>query len=35
LIRADEVAGAILKLCEDSANDTNGELVILDGKDTP
>ena len=35
LIRAEEVAGAILKLCEDSASDTNGEVVILDGKDTP
>lgn len=35
LIRAEEVAEAILNLCVESASDTNGQFVILDGKDTP
>ncbi len=35
LIRAEEVAEAILDLCAPEAGDMNGELVVLDGKDTP
>jgi NAD(P)-dependent dehydrogenase (short-subunit alcohol dehydrogenase family) len=35
LIRAEEVAEAIIDLCADSALDINGQMVILDGKDTP
>jgi NAD(P)-dependent dehydrogenase (short-subunit alcohol dehydrogenase family) len=35
LIRAEEVAEAVVNLCIDDAEATNGELIILDGKDTP
>lgn len=35
LIRADEVAAAILPLLSDDASETNGELVVIDGKDGP
>lgn len=35
LIRAHEVADTILELCLESAGSRNGELVVLDGKDTP
>jgi len=33
LITADEVAGAVLDLCLDSAASVNGEAIVLDGKD--
>ena len=33
LIRAHEVAAAIVDLCSDGAADRTGELVILDGRD--
>ncbi len=35
LIRADEVAVAIMPLLADSASETNGQLVVIDGKDGP
>lgn len=35
LIRAGEVAESILKLCADERGKRNGEVVILDGSDTP
>jgi len=35
LIRAHEVADAILALCLEEAHGRNGELVVLDGQDTP
>ena len=35
LIRAHEVAEAIVSLCEEGAHAPNGELVVLDGSDTP
>lgn len=35
LVRATEVAEAILELCADEGGDRNGETVILDGSDTP
>lgn len=35
LIRAHEVAEAIVSLCGEGAHAPNGELVILDGSDTP
>jgi NAD(P)-dependent dehydrogenase (short-subunit alcohol dehydrogenase family) len=35
LIRAHEVADAILGLCAEGAHAPNGELVVLDGVDTP
>lgn len=35
LIRAPEVAEAIVDLCLDPDGDRNGEIVILDGHDTP
>lgn len=35
LIRAQEVAEAILGLCGEGAHAPNGELVVLDGSDTP
>jgi NAD(P)-dependent dehydrogenase (short-subunit alcohol dehydrogenase family) len=33
LIRSDEVARAILDLCDDAAAGTNGDCIVLDGKD--
>ena len=35
LIRADEVAQAIMPLLADDASGTNGQLVLIDGKDSP
>jgi len=35
LIRPEEVAQAVLSLCEDAAADTNGEAVVLDGAPGP
>jgi NAD(P)-dependent dehydrogenase (short-subunit alcohol dehydrogenase family) len=35
LIRAAEVAEAILALCADEIGARNGEIVVLDGADTP
>lgn len=35
LIRAHEVADEIVALCAEEAHGRNGELIILDGKDTP
>ncbi len=35
LIRAGEVADAILGLCVEGAHSRNGELVVLDGSDSP
>jgi NAD(P)-dependent dehydrogenase (short-subunit alcohol dehydrogenase family) len=35
LIRAEEVAEVVLQLCDDAGADINGDLLILDGKDTP
>ncbi|MDH3270933.1 MAG: SDR family oxidoreductase [Gemmatimonadota bacterium] len=35
LIRAHEVADAVVELCMEAAGHTNGELVVLDGTDTP
>jgi NAD(P)-dependent dehydrogenase (short-subunit alcohol dehydrogenase family) len=35
LIRADEVAVAIMPLLADSASETNGQLVVIDGRDGP
>lgn len=35
LIRAHEVAEAILGLCEEGPNPPNGELLVLDGSETP
>jgi hypothetical protein len=35
LIRAEEVAEEVMTLCSAGADEMTGELVILDGKDTP
>jgi hypothetical protein len=35
LIRAHEVADAILDLCLEESGGRTGELVVLDGSDTP
>ncbi len=35
LIRAEEVAEVILSLCAEEAGATNGQAIVLDGKDTP
>lgn len=35
LIRADEVAEQVLRLCNDESADISGECIVLDGKDTP
>ena len=34
LIRADEVAEAIMPLLADDASETNGQMVVVDGKDS-
>ena len=33
LIRAEEVAEAIMPLLDDAASETNGQLIVIDGKD--
>ena len=35
LIRAHEVAESIVELCLEEAGSRNGELVVLDGSETP
>ena len=35
LIRAEEVAEVIMPLLPEDASETNGQLVVIDGKDSP
>ncbi|MEE2844980.1 MAG: SDR family oxidoreductase [Gemmatimonadota bacterium] len=35
LIRAEEVAEVIMPLLSEDASETNGQLVVIDGKDSP